>query len=266
MNSQKSIAIAAAVGGVAGLALAIQVRAGGDKVGFPETYAAGILYGTVDRYDNKQYREQYVTPAAIEAVRKGQPIPSGTVITMVEYKAQLDAQGNPVKDANGHFVKGELNGYAVMEKRSGWGAEYPDNIRNGEWEYQSFTADKKANDKANLNACFQCHKPHAGQDFVISLASLEGTAPAQTAATPSGPGVVSIAGFRFGPEQVTVGAGQPITWVNTDASPHQIAIAGKQRTAILLKGQSVSLTIAEPGTYDYFCGLHPSIKGKIEVK
>jgi cytochrome P460 len=67
-----------------------------------------------------------VTPAAIEAVRKGQPIPSGTVITMVEYKAQLDAQGNPVKDADGHFVKGELNGYAVMEKRSGWGAEYPD--------------------------------------------------------------------------------------------------------------------------------------------
>ncbi len=93
---------------------------------FPETYAAGILYGTVDRYDTKQYREQYVTPAAIEAVRKGQPIPSGTVITMVEYKAQLDAQGNPVKDADGHFVKGELNGYAVIEKRTGWGAEYPD--------------------------------------------------------------------------------------------------------------------------------------------
>jgi hypothetical protein len=49
-------------------------------------------------------------PAAIEAVHKGQPVPSGTVITMVEYKAQLDAQGNPVKDANGHFVKGKLNG------------------------------------------------------------------------------------------------------------------------------------------------------------
>ncbi len=266
MNSKKCIAIAAALGGVAGLALAIQVRAGGDKVAFPENYAAGILYGTVDRYDTKQYREQYVMPAAIEAVHKGQPVPSGTVITMVEYKAQLDAQGNPVKDANGHFVKGELNGYAVMEKRTGWGAEYPDNIRNGDWEYQSFTADKKVNDKANLNACFQCHKPHAGQDFVISLASLRGTAPTQTATPPSGPGVVSIASFRFAPEQVTVAAGQPITWVNTDASPHQIAIAGKQLTAILLKGQSVSLAIAEPGTYDYFCGLHPSIKGKIEVK
>ena len=266
MNSAKSIAIATALLGFAGLAFVLQVHAGGDKVAFPENYAAGTLYGTVDRYDVKQYREQYATPAAVEAVRKGQPIPSGTVITMIEYKARVDAQGNPVKDANGRFVKGELNGYVVMEKRTGWGTEYPDNIRNGEWEYQSFTADRKVNDKANLNSCFQCHKPHAGQDFVISLAGLKGTVPGQMAAPPPGPGVVSIASFQFGPEQVTVAAGTPITWVNTDASPHQVTITGKpQKTPILLKGQSASLTIAEPGTYDYTCGLHPRIKGKIVV-
>ena len=39
-----------------------------------------------------------------------------------------------------------------------------------------------------------------------------------------------------------------------------------QKTPILLQGQSATLTIAEPGTYDYICGLHPSIKGKIVVK
>src|SRR2546426_11001941 len=139
MTSAKSIAIAAILGGPAGLALAIEVHAGGDKVAFPENYAAGILYGTVDRYDVKQYREQYAPPAAIEAVRKGQPIPSGTVITMIEYRAQLDAQGNPVKDANGHFVTGELGRYVVLEMRTSWGAEYPDNIRHGEWEAQACT-------------------------------------------------------------------------------------------------------------------------------
>jgi amicyanin len=267
MNSAKSIAIAAALGGVGGLALAIEVHAGGDKVAFPENYAAAILYGTVDRYDVKQYREQYAPPAAIEAARKGQPIPSGTVLTMLEYKAQLDAQGNPVKDANGRFVKGELGRYVVMEKRTGWGNEYPDNIRNGEWEYQAFTPDRKVSNKADLNGCFQCHKPHADQDFVISLASLKGVAAGQMAAPPPGPDVVSIAGFHFGPEQVTVAAGAPITWVNTDASPHQVVLTGgQQKTPILLKGQSASLTIAEPGTYDYICGLHPSIKGKIVVK
>jgi hypothetical protein len=59
----------------------------------------GTLYATVDRYDNKQYRELYATPAAVDAVRKGQPIPSGTVLTLVQYKAQLDAAGEPLKDA-----------------------------------------------------------------------------------------------------------------------------------------------------------------------
>ena len=268
MNSANSIAIAAALGGVlAGLALPLPLHAGGDKVAFPENYAAGILYGTVDRYDVNQYREQYAPPAAIEAARKGQPIPSGTVLTMLEYKAQLDARGNPVKDANGHFVKGELGRYVVMEKRTGWGTEYPDNIRNGEWEYQAFTPDRKVSDKADLNGCFQCHKPHADQDFVISLASLKGVVAGQMAAPPPGPNVVSIASFHFGPEQVTVVAGAPITWVNTDASPHQVVLTGRQqKTPILLKGQSATLTIAEPGTYDYICGLHPSIKGKIVVK
>jgi plastocyanin len=267
MTSHRLAAIAAALGAVAGLAIAVQVRAGGDKVAFPENYASGTLYGTVDRYDVLQYREQYATPAAVEAARNGQPLPSGTVITMVEYKGQVDAQGKPAKDANGRLVKGELNGYAVMEKRTGWGTEYPDDIRNGEWEYQSFTADRKVNDKANLNACFQCHKPHANQDFVISLASLKGTAPGQTAAPQPGPGVVSVASFQFAPEQVTVAAGQPITWVNTDRSPHQVVITGKPlKTPILLTGQSGQLTIAEPGTYDYICGLHPRVKGKIEVK
>ena len=141
--------------------LAVQVRAGGEKVAFPENYASGTLYATVDRYDNKQYRELWATPAsAVDAARKGEPIPSGTVLTLIQYKAQVDAQGNPVKDAKGRFIKGDLIAYTVMEKRTGWGTEYPDDVRNGEWEYQAFTADKKVNDKANLKGCFQCHKPH----------------------------------------------------------------------------------------------------------
>jgi cytochrome P460 len=95
----------------------------------------------------------------------------------VQYKAQLDAQDNPVKDANGRFVKGDLIGYGVMEKRTGWGAEYSPEIRNGEWEYQAFTADKKVNAKANLTGCFQCHKPlPSSQDFVFSYDKMKSAA------------------------------------------------------------------------------------------
>jgi plastocyanin len=48
-----------------------------------------------------------------------------------------------VKDAGGRFQKGDLVAYTVMEKRAGWGTEYADDIRNGEWEYAVFGADGK---------------------------------------------------------------------------------------------------------------------------
>jgi hypothetical protein len=145
-----------------------QVLAGGDKVAFPENYGRGVMYYSFDRPDVKQYRETFVTPAAIDALKNGKPVPSGTLITTLLYKAQLDGDGNPVKDPNGRFIKGDLVGYAVMEKRTGWGVEYPEEKRNGEWEYQVFMPDRKINEKANLNSCFECHKPHASTDYLFT--------------------------------------------------------------------------------------------------
>jgi hypothetical protein len=148
---------------------AVSARAGGEKVAFPENYAKGVLYTTVDRADNKQYRELYTSAEAVAAAKKGQPLPDGTVITLVQYAAKLDDKGNPVKDANGRFIKDKLLAYTVMEKRTGWGAEYPETKRNGEWEYQAFRADKSVNTNAKLDGCFNCHKPLGAKvDYVFS--------------------------------------------------------------------------------------------------
>jgi hypothetical protein len=148
---------------------AASARAGGEKVAFPENYAKGVLYTTVDRADNKQYRELYTSAEAVAAAKKGQPLPNGTVITLVQYAAKLDDKGNPVKDANGRFIKDKLLAYTVMEKRTGWGAEYPEAKRNGEWEYQAFRADKSVNTNAKLDGCFNCHKPLGTKvDYVFS--------------------------------------------------------------------------------------------------
>jgi hypothetical protein len=163
-----------AFSGLVAVSLSVVVRAGGDKVVFPEDYAKGVLYATVDRPDNKQYRELYASKEVVDAVKAGKPVPSGAVLTMVNYKAKLDAAGEPVKDASGRFIKtDEIAGIAVMEKRNGWGTEYGDDVRNGEWEYQAFKADKTVNDKANLKACFTCHKPLDKQDFVSSLEKIK---------------------------------------------------------------------------------------------
>ena len=67
---------------------------------------------------------------------------------------------------NGHFIKTDLSAYVVMEKRAGWGAEYAPALRNGEWEYQIFNADKTPNKSVKLDVCFECHKPFAEQDYV----------------------------------------------------------------------------------------------------
>ncbi len=167
--------VVTALVGIGVFAVATQVRAGGDLVKFPEGFDKGVLYTTVDRADNKQYRELYTSQAAVDAAKKGQPMPDGTVITLVQYRAKLGADGNPEKDATGRFIKTDVLGYTVMEKRKGWGAEYPDNIRNGEWEYQAFTPAKAANANAKLTACFECHKPlPQASDFLFSYGKMAG--------------------------------------------------------------------------------------------
>jgi hypothetical protein len=121
------------VAALAAVSLSVAVRAAGDKVAFPADYAKGVLYTTVDRADVKQYRELYASQAAIDAAKTGKPMPDGTVLTMLNFKAKLNAAGEPEKDANGRFIKDELAAYVVMEKRAGWGAEYADDVRNGNW-------------------------------------------------------------------------------------------------------------------------------------
>src|SRR5437667_6527207 len=95
------------------------------KLAFPENYKSRVLYNVIDREDQKEVHEQYASLDAIEAAKAGKPLPYGTVVVSANYKAALDSEGTPVRDARGNLVAGELNRIAVMEKRPGWGAEFP---------------------------------------------------------------------------------------------------------------------------------------------
>jgi plastocyanin len=261
----KAIPVTAAVAfAFAGLAWA-----GADNVKFPADYLKYQLYQTLDRHDNKQYRELYTQPEVIESVKKGKGIPSGAVIMLVQWSTHQDDKGVPLKGPDGRFIKKEVVAHTVMEKRSGWGKEYPDSWRNGEWEYQAFNAKGEPNPKANIKACFECHKPHEKQDYVISLAKLNGTFPVggKPVGKPPGAASISIAEFLFGPQKLEIKAGGTATWTNVDDSPHWIAVAGSDmRTPVMVRGQSASLKFDKPGTYGYICGLHPAMKGTVEVK
>ena len=172
--NQTRITVTATVAIVAALAAAASVRAASDRIAFPNDYAKGMVYKTEDRADNKQVREFFISHEALEAAHEGAPLPSGTVITVVRYAAELDAQGNPAKDAGGRFIKtNNILGYSVREKRAGWGAEYPEEKRNGEWEYRVFRADKTANPETNYDTCFGCHKSQASHEYMFTFDNLK---------------------------------------------------------------------------------------------
>ncbi len=173
MKSQALFAIAVLVLALGGLALAAQAPTGGDKVMFPEDYADGVLYWTQDRPRNNQVREYYTSQAAIEAAGNDAELPSGTVITVVQYNIELGANDEPATSPDGRLIKTDIRGYTAMEKRTGWGSEYPEDVRNGEWEYQSFTADRSPNSNADLSRCFGCHAPQGEQDYVFSYPNIK---------------------------------------------------------------------------------------------
>ena len=147
--------------------------AGPEKMKFPAGYKKNhVLYTTVDRPDNKTVRDLYANSQAAAAARESRPLPSGSVLTMEVYKAKLDGNGDPAKDASGRFIKDKFAAIVVMEKRSGWGAEYPEEVRNGEWEYAKFTPSGARPESSDMSKCFACHKSQSDKDFVFSLDTL----------------------------------------------------------------------------------------------
>jgi len=77
---------------------------------------------------------------------------------------------------------------------------------------------------------------------------------------------VSMQNSAFNPKEITIFAGDTITWTNNDAMLHDVDIQGLGESPDLRKGETYSMTFDKPGTYSYICGIHPSMKGTVIVK
>jgi amicyanin len=79
--------------------------------------------------------------------------------------------------------------------------------------------------------------------------------------------VVTVDNFTFTPPELTVAVGTTVKWLNHDDIPHNVVDKNKAfRSKVLDTDDSYSFTFASAGTFDYFCGLHPHMQGKIIVK
>jgi plastocyanin len=78
---------------------------------------------------------------------------------------------------------------------------------------------------------------------------------------------VKIDNFSFGPATVTVAAGTTVTWTNRDDIPHTVVSDDKVfKSKVMDTDEKFSFTFAKPGTYSYFCSVHPKMTGKVVVQ
>jgi plastocyanin len=79
---------------------------------------------------------------------------------------------------------------------------------------------------------------------------------------------VTIDNFSFAPMQLEIKAGTEVTWINKDDVPHTVVSDDHKlfKSRALDTDEKFSFTFKDPGTYEYFCSVHPKMTGKIVVK
>jgi polyisoprenoid-binding protein YceI len=130
----------------------------GDVSPIPPDYAESmVLYALVNRPDT--IRRMYISPAAIEAVRAGQPMPSGTRIIM---DTTMRSSGAP---AGTIFNR---------EKRDGWGdAALSPAERNSTWRYPAHSRAGLTLQAQDAQYCHTCHVAAGGPDYVFTFPQLQ---------------------------------------------------------------------------------------------
>jgi len=79
---------------------------------------------------------------------------------------------------------------------------------------------------------------------------------------------VKIDNFSFSPATITVSAGTTIRWTNRDDIPHTVVSDDKTtfKSKVLDTDEQFTYTFTKPGTYSYFCSIHPKMTAKVVVQ
>lgn len=142
----------------------------------PADFPTGFtMYRSVDDVANGTISRNWANAVAVAAIRAGKPVGDGAVLVTENVAAKRTDDGNGhAKDANGRLIAGKATSYATMEAQAGWGADVPELLRNGNWHYAFFDADKVMK-LPNQAQCLACHKPIASDDYIFTRKELVAT-------------------------------------------------------------------------------------------
>ena len=157
------IAISVLTAGVAAVA-------GEDRIAYPANYASTFTnYLSLDRVQNgDQIIRLFANNIALESAKEGAALADGSVLVGEIYAAKRDSEGQVVVSDLGRRIRDKMLAVAVMEKRSGWGASFSDELRNGDWDFAIFSPKGDKLDK-DLNTCRSCHAPLTETDHLFSI-------------------------------------------------------------------------------------------------
>ena len=142
-----------------------------ERIAFPSDYQANMVnYVSLDRTQNDDQTIRLFAPeAALEAAKAGEELPDGTVLVAEIYKAKKDAGGEVMVSTLGRRIRDEFAAVAVMEKGTGWGDSFPEELRNGDWDFAIFSPAGERLVKKDLNECRACHAPLKDTQHLFSL-------------------------------------------------------------------------------------------------
>ncbi len=145
----------------------------GDGVSYPENYKTEYTqYHSLNRTQNAdQYIRLYVNDKGLSGTEESGQLPYGSKLVAEIYKVKKDAEGNVVTTQLGQRIPTKLAALAVMERREGAAAEYPQGLGNDDWDFAVFKTTGERADK-DLIACAACHAPLTGTKHLFSYESI----------------------------------------------------------------------------------------------
>jgi len=105
--------------------------------------------------------------------------------------------------------------------------------------------------------------------FAWVLILLASAGPASRPAAGNPPAKVTIDNFHFSPAVITIKPGTTVTWVNKDDVPHTTTAKGGAPafdSGAIDTDATYSFTFKTPGTFAYYCKVHPHMTATIVVK